>query len=101
MPVSSASVTVSLDRRLGTISPRIYGTTWDWRDSAWGGIWVGDHASIPHIDGFRTEAIEALRALDLPVVQFFLLPLGRRRRTAAHSPRAVASVGTYSRPRAD
>ncbi len=109
----TAGVTVSLDRTLGTISPNLYGTTWDWRDSASGGIWVGEDASMPQIDGFRTDAIEALRARHLPVVQFFpqspfydwedgvgprerrpkqLLPWGRIR---GHEPSEVSNdVGT-------
>ena len=113
MPSNFAGVTVRLKERLGKISPLLYGTTWDWRDSASGGIWVGEQSAIHHIDGFRAEAIEVLKALDLPVVQFFpqspfynwedgvgprearpkqLLPWGRIR---GHAPSEVSNdVGT-------
>lgn len=31
------------------------------------GIYVGDHAEIPNINGYRTDVVEALKALKVPV----------------------------------
>ena len=71
MRVMKAQVTVRPDQGLGTISPYVYGTTWDWRDAHWGGIWVGEESSIPHLHGFRRDAIDALKEIAVPIVQFF------------------------------
>ena len=55
LSINKAKISVDLNRRLGVISPNLYGSTWDWRDSVrgdsvHGGIWVGDDGTIPHID---------------------------------------------------
>ena len=71
MKEHKAHITVWPEQKLGTIDPRLYGTTWDWRDATWGGIWAGEGSSIPQVDGFRQDAIEALAAIALPVIQFF------------------------------
>ncbi len=76
MSINKAKISVDLNRRLGVISPNLYGSTWDWRDSVrgdsvHGGIWVGDDDTIPHIDGFHQGVIAALKELSLPVIQFF------------------------------
>ena len=71
MGVIKAQATVCLDRKLGTIRPSLYGTTWDWRDAHSGGIWVGDDSAIPNVHGFRKDAIDALVKLALPIIQFF------------------------------
>ncbi|MEK3786961.1 alpha-N-arabinofuranosidase [Paenibacillus sp. FSL K6-1230] len=34
------------------------------------GIWVGHDSPIPNVDGMRTDVIEALRALDIPVLRW-------------------------------
>ena len=60
-----------MSRRLGTVNANLYGSTWDWRDAAIGGIWVADDPSIPQVDGFHRGAIEALDSLSVPVIQFF------------------------------
>ncbi len=36
----------------------------------YGGIWVGENSPIPNINGYRTDVIEALRALKVPVVRW-------------------------------
>ena len=76
MSINKAKISVDLNRRLGVISPNLYGSTWDWRDSVrgdsvHGGMWVGDDDTIPHIDGFHPGVIAALKELSLPVIQFF------------------------------
>src|SRR4051794_33302480 len=34
------------------------------------GIWVGSGSSIPNVRGFRTDVVDALRALSVPVVRW-------------------------------
>lgn len=36
----------------------------------YGGIWVGTHSSIPNTDGYRTDVLDALRKLGVPVVRW-------------------------------
>ena len=71
MAVRKAKVDVDVNRVLGTINPNLYGAVWEWRDTICGGTWVGEDSSIPHIDGFRKDSIEALQKLSLPVLQWF------------------------------
>ena len=84
MSINKAKISVDLNRRLGVISPNLYGATWDWRDSVrgdsvHGGMWVGDDDTIPHIDGFHQGVIAALKELSLPVILFSLGPGARTR----------------------
>jgi alpha-N-arabinofuranosidase len=34
------------------------------------GIWVGEHSKIPNIHGYRTDVVEALKAIKVPVVRW-------------------------------
>ena len=34
------------------------------------GIWVGPDSSIPNVDGYRTDVLEALKALKVPVLRW-------------------------------
>ena len=34
------------------------------------GIWVGKDSDIPNVDGYRTDVLEALRALKVPVLRW-------------------------------
>ena len=36
----------------------------------YGGLWVGPESSIPNTDGYRTDVLEALRALKVPVLRW-------------------------------
>jgi alpha-N-arabinofuranosidase len=36
----------------------------------YGGIWVGENSPIPNINGYRTDVVDALRALKVPVVRW-------------------------------
>ena len=36
----------------------------------YGGIWVGPDSDIPNTKGYRTDVLEALRALDIPVLRW-------------------------------
>ena len=36
----------------------------------YGGIWVGENSSIPHINGYRTDVLNALKELKVPVIRW-------------------------------
>ena len=36
----------------------------------YGGLWVGRHSSIPNRNGYRTDVMEALKALHVPVIRW-------------------------------
>ena len=36
----------------------------------YGGIWVGPHSPIPNTDGYRTDVLNALKALQIPVLRW-------------------------------
>ena len=36
----------------------------------YGGLWVGPDSEIPNIDGYRTDVLEALKALKVPVMRW-------------------------------
>jgi len=36
----------------------------------YGGIWVGPHSSIPNINGYRRDVVEALRRIHVPVLRW-------------------------------
>ena len=36
----------------------------------YGGIWVGKDSPIPNIDGYRKDVVEALKALEVPVIRW-------------------------------
>lgn len=36
----------------------------------YGGIWVGPNSKIPNVRGYRTDVIDALKAINVPVVRW-------------------------------
>ena len=36
----------------------------------YGGIWVGEDSEIPNVDGYRKDVLEALKALEVPVLRW-------------------------------
>ena len=54
-----------------TINPELYGHFAEHLGRCiYGGIYVGEGSDIPNIRGFRTDVIEALKALDVPVLRW-------------------------------
>lgn len=54
-----------------TISRMIYGQFAEHLGGCiYGGIWVGEDSPIPNIHGYRNDAIEAIRALGVPVLRW-------------------------------
>ncbi|MGQ0634434.1 MAG: alpha-N-arabinofuranosidase [Planctomycetaceae bacterium] len=66
-----ADVTILLDQELGKISPLLYGQFAEHIGTlVYGGIWVGRDSKIPNKDGFRLDALEALKRVKTPVVRW-------------------------------
>lgn len=53
------------------IAPEIYGQFAEHLGRCiYGGIWVGEDSSIPNINGYRTDVVEAFRDLQIPVLRW-------------------------------
>ena len=66
-----ASVTVRMDEPLGRIDPNIYGHFAEHLGRCIDeGTWVGEDSPIPNQGGIRSDVIEALKPLDLPVLRW-------------------------------
>ncbi len=65
-------LTINTDAPIGTISPRIYGHFAEHLGRCcYDGIWVGADASgVEHQNGFRTDVLEALKALPVPMLRW-------------------------------
>ena len=69
--MQKASVEVRMDEPLGRIDPNIYGHFAEHLGRCIDeGIWVGEDCGIANSDGMRTDVIEALGAIDSPVVRW-------------------------------
>ncbi|MBQ5653432.1 MAG: alpha-N-arabinofuranosidase [Alistipes sp.] len=54
-----------------TIAPEIYGQFSEHLGTCiYGGLWVGEDSEIPNEDGYRTDVLEALKALKVPVLRW-------------------------------
>ena len=85
-----ATVTVDLEKPIGTVSPRLYGHFAEHLGRCcYDGIWVGRDSEIPNDGGFRQDAVDALKgdAHAPPALARRLLrrplPLARRHRARA------------------
>jgi alpha-N-arabinofuranosidase len=70
MPTASATATLSRDRRIGTVDPRLYGSFLEHLGRAiYGGIYEPGH---PQADnrGFRTDVAALVRDLHVPIVRY-------------------------------
>src|SRR5688572_16082622 len=65
-------LTVLSDRPIGTISPRLYGHFAEHLGRCcYDGLWVGSqNTAIPHSGGFRTDVINALKAMPVPLLRW-------------------------------
>lgn len=53
------------------IAPEIYGHFAEHLGSCiYGGLWVGEESEIPNVRGIRRDVLDALRALDIPVLRW-------------------------------
>ena len=68
---ATTTVHVQSDQPGATIDKNVYGQFAEHLGSGiYGGIWVGEGSSIPNTRGFRTDVLQALKELHVPVVRW-------------------------------
>jgi alpha-N-arabinofuranosidase len=66
-----AKLTINEDNKLGTISPELYGHFSEHLGRCiYEGIYVGEKSDIPNVNGMRTDVVEALKELKVPVLRW-------------------------------
>ncbi len=71
--VSAAGISVEIDGEKpgAVINPNIYGQFAEHLGRGiYEGIWVGEDSKIPNIRGYRTDVVEALKAIQVPLVRW-------------------------------
>src|ERR1700736_300293 len=70
--MSQTTVAVRADHPIGTINPRLYGHFAEHlARCCYDGLWVGaDEREIAHTGGFRTDVLDALRELPVPLLRW-------------------------------
>src|ERR687885_1862968 len=70
--MNDSTLTIRTHEPIGTISPRLYGHFAEHLGRCcYEGLWVGLHEQhIPHQDGFRSDVLEALQALPVPLLRW-------------------------------
>jgi Alpha-L-arabinofuranosidase len=68
---SEVKITLNPSQSTQVINRNIYGHFAEHLGSCiYGGLWVGEDSNIPNINGYRTDVVEALRKLDIPVLRW-------------------------------
>jgi alpha-N-arabinofuranosidase len=66
-----AKVVINENNKLGTIEPEIYGHFSEHLGRCiYEGIYVGEKSDIPNVNGMRTDVVEALKELKVPVLRW-------------------------------
>ena len=66
-----ARVIVNANRSVGTINKNIYGQFSEHLGRCiYEGLYVGADSPIPNVNGMRTDVVEALKAIDIPVLRW-------------------------------
>lgn len=69
--MSLSTVRIRVDEPIGTISPRLYGHFAEHLGRCcYDGLWVGRESAVAHEGGFRTDVVEALRGLPVPLLRW-------------------------------
>lgn len=69
--MSTAYLTILADEPIGTISPLLHGHFAEHLGRCCNdGFWVGPESSIPNTDGLRTDVLNALSALGIPMLRW-------------------------------
>ena len=64
-------IDIILPEKIGAIAPEIYGHFSEHIGGVfYDGLWVGKNSTVPNINGWRTEAVEALRKINPPVLRW-------------------------------
>jgi alpha-N-arabinofuranosidase len=62
---------IRADVEIATVHPELHGQFAEHLGSCvYGGLWVGKNSRIPNINGYRKQAIEYLRELNIPVLRW-------------------------------
>jgi alpha-N-arabinofuranosidase len=62
---------VDLDTILHSLDKRVYGQFVEHLGRCiYGGIWVGENSTIPNVNGYRLDVLEAIKAIKPPVVRW-------------------------------
>jgi len=71
LAAEDAKVTIHADQGENTIWKEIYGQFAEHLGTCiYGGLWVGPQSAIPNQDGYRTDVLNALKALKVPVLRW-------------------------------
>lgn len=66
-----ASITIKVNEGKQTIPKEIYGQFAEHLGTCiYGGLWVGENSSIPNTNGYRTDVLNALKELKIPVLRW-------------------------------
>jgi len=64
-------LTINAQNKKGQIDKNIYGNFAEHLGRCiYGGFWVGKDSSIPNVNGIRTDVVEALKEIKLPVLRW-------------------------------
>ncbi|HWQ56419.1 MAG TPA: alpha-L-arabinofuranosidase C-terminal domain-containing protein [Bryobacteraceae bacterium] len=70
-PSEERRLNIRLADRIATIKPELHGQFAEHLGSCiYGGIWVGKDSPIPNVEGYRKQAIEYLKAAEIPVLRW-------------------------------
>lgn len=68
---SQTNIYLHVDQAKTKINKEIYGQFAEHLGNCiYGGIWVGEHSDIPNINGYRTDVLQALKELHIPVLRW-------------------------------
>ena len=66
-----ATLVINEKKKLGTIAPEIYGHFSEHLGRCiYEGLYVGENSEIPNVNGMRTDVVEALKELQVPVLRW-------------------------------
>jgi len=69
--VQPQNVVIHPSAEIATVSPMLHSSFAEHLGSCvYGGLWVGKNSSIPNIEGFRTQAVNWLKELGVPVLRW-------------------------------
>ena len=67
----SATITLQPEQATEIIPKEIYGQFAEHLGTCiYGGLWVGENSDIPNVNGYRTDVLEALKELQIPVLRW-------------------------------
>lgn len=68
---STTRLSVLLSEPIGTIAPALHGQFAEHLgELVYPGVWVGEDSALPNVNGIRSDVVEALRRLNIPVLRW-------------------------------